>query len=130
MIYGVILFFSFFSFSQLKIDFFPDITFPFAGVITSYSGVGSEDIENLITRPVEEAVSSVKNIEKKALELNAKSRAKLANKLLSSLEDLSEAEIQKLWAEEAIRRNDEIEKGKVKLRSSDEVFTEARKRFK
>lgn len=64
MIYGVIIFFSFFSFSQLKIDFFPDITFPFAGVITSYSGVGSEDIENLITRPIEEAVSSVKNIEK------------------------------------------------------------------
>lgn len=64
MIYGVIIFFSFFSFSQLKIDFFPDITFPFAGVITSYSGVGPEDIENLITRPIEESVSSVKNIEK------------------------------------------------------------------
>lgn len=64
MIYAVIILFSFFSFSQLKIDFFPDITFPFAGVITSYSGVGPEDIENLITRPVEEAVSSVKNIEK------------------------------------------------------------------
>lgn len=64
MIYAVIIFFSFFSFSQLKIDFFPDITFPFAGVITSYTGVGPDDIENLITRPVEEAVSSVKNIEK------------------------------------------------------------------
>jgi len=64
MIYAVIIFFSFFSFSQLKIDFFPDITFPFAGVITSYTGVGPEDIENLITRPVEETVSSVKNIEK------------------------------------------------------------------
>ena len=64
MIYAVIIFFSFFSLSQLKIDFFPDITFPFAGVITSYSGVGPDDIENLITRPVEEAVSSVKNIEK------------------------------------------------------------------
>ncbi len=64
MIYAVIILFSFFSFSQLKIDFFPDITFPFAGVITSYPGVGPEDIENLITRPVEEAVSSVKNIEK------------------------------------------------------------------
>jgi len=64
MIYAVIIFFSFFSFSQLKIDFFPDITFPFAGVITSYTGVGPEDIENLISRPIEEAVSSVKNIEK------------------------------------------------------------------
>ncbi len=64
MIYAVIIFFSFFSFSQLKIDFFPDITFPFAGVITSYSGVGPDDIETLISRPIEEAVSSVKNIEK------------------------------------------------------------------
>lgn len=64
MIYSVIIFFSFFSFSQLKIDFFPDITFSFAGVITSYTGVGPEDVENLISRPIEEAVSSVKNIEK------------------------------------------------------------------
>ncbi|MDH7603603.1 MAG: efflux RND transporter permease subunit [Melioribacter sp.] len=64
MIYGVIILFSIFSFSQLKIDFFPDITFPIAGVVTNYPGVGPEDIENLITRPVEEAVSSVKNIEK------------------------------------------------------------------
>ncbi len=64
MIYGVIIIFSFFSFSQLKIDFFPDITFPIAGVVTNYSGVGPEDIENLVTRPIEEAVSSVKNIKK------------------------------------------------------------------
>ncbi|MEJ2618110.1 MAG: efflux RND transporter permease subunit, partial [Ignavibacteriaceae bacterium] len=63
MIYCVIIGFSFFSFSQLKIDFFPDIQFPYAGIITSYTGVGPEDIENLITRPIEEAVSSVKNIE-------------------------------------------------------------------
>ena len=64
MIYGVVILFSFFSFSQLKIDFFPNITFPIAGVVTNYSGVGPEDIENLITRPIEETVSSVKNIEK------------------------------------------------------------------
>lgn len=64
MIYGVILGFSIFSFSQLKLAFFPDITFPIAGIITNYSGVGPEDIENLVTRPIEEGVSSVKNIEK------------------------------------------------------------------
>jgi hypothetical protein len=73
---------------------------------------------------------AVKNIEKKVLELNVKSHAKLVNKLLSGLEDLSEAEIKKLWAEEALRRNDEIEKGKVKLRSADEIFINARARFK
>lgn len=64
MIYAVVIFFSFFALTQLKIDFFPDITFPFAGVITSYAGVGPEDIETLVTRPVEEAVSSVKHIKK------------------------------------------------------------------
>lgn len=64
MFYSVVIGFSLFSFSQLKIDFFPDIVFPIAGVITNYSGVGPEDIENLITRPIEESVSSVKNIEK------------------------------------------------------------------
>lgn len=73
---------------------------------------------------------TVKNIEKKVLELNIKSRAKLANKLLSSLEDLSESEIEKLWAEESLRRNEEIRQGKVKLRSAEVVFNDARKRFK
>lgn len=64
MIYSIVIGFSFFSFSQLKLDFFPDIQFPIAGVITNYSGIGPEDIENLVTRPLEEAVSSVKGIEK------------------------------------------------------------------
>ncbi len=64
MIYCIIIGFSLFSFSQLKIDFFPDIQFPYAGIITSYTGVGPEDVENLLTRPIEEAVSSVKNIKK------------------------------------------------------------------
>ncbi len=73
---------------------------------------------------------TVKNIEKKVLELNVRSRAKLANKLLSSLEDLSETEIEKLWAEESLRRNEEVNKGEVKLRSAEEVFSDARKRFK
>lgn len=64
MFYAIVLSFSFFAFTQLKIDFFPDIQFPIAGVITNYSGVGPQDIENTLTRPLEEAVSSVKNIEK------------------------------------------------------------------
>lgn len=63
MIYAIVIGFSFFSFSQLKLDFFPEIQFPIAGIITNYSGLGPEDIENLVTRPLEEAVSSVKGIE-------------------------------------------------------------------
>lgn len=64
MFYALALSFSIFAFTQLKVDFFPDIQFPIAGVITSYSGVGPQDIENTLSRPLEEAISSVKNIEK------------------------------------------------------------------
>ncbi|MCC6549719.1 MAG: efflux RND transporter permease subunit [Ignavibacteriaceae bacterium] len=64
MFYAIVLAFSFFAFTQLKVDFFPDIQFPIAGVITNYQGVGPKDIETMVTRPLEEAISSVKNIEK------------------------------------------------------------------
>jgi len=64
MFYAIILAFSLFAFTQLKVDFFPEIQFPIAAVITNYQGVGPQDIENIITRPLEEAISSVKNIEK------------------------------------------------------------------
>jgi len=64
MFYAIVLAFSVFAFTQLKVDFFPDIQFPIAGVITNYQGVGPQDIETTVTRPLEEAISSVKNIEK------------------------------------------------------------------
>ncbi|HQJ46935.1 MAG TPA: efflux RND transporter permease subunit, partial [Ignavibacteriaceae bacterium] len=64
MFYAIVLAFSFFAFTQLKIDFFPEIQFPIAGVITSYPGVGPKDIETTISRQLEEAISSVKNIKK------------------------------------------------------------------
>ena len=50
------------AFSNLKIDLYPDITFPGAAIVTTYEGVGSEEIENLITRPVEGAVSTVEGV--------------------------------------------------------------------
>ncbi|MCF8307060.1 MAG: efflux RND transporter permease subunit [Ignavibacteriales bacterium] len=64
MFYAIVMGFSIFAFTQLKIDFFPDIQFPIAGVIINYPGVGPQDIETTITRPLEEAISSVKNIKK------------------------------------------------------------------
>jgi hypothetical protein len=70
------------------------------------------------------------NIEKKLMKLDVNSRAKLASKLLTSLEDLSEDEIEKLWAEEAFRRDEELNKGKAKLIDAGIVFKSARARFK
>jgi len=42
----------------------PDLEYPVVSVVTTYEGVSSEDIENLITEPVEEVVSAVKNVKK------------------------------------------------------------------
>jgi len=72
---------------------------------------------------------SLEELKAEAMKLSPESRAKLAHALLLSLDDLSEAEIEKLWLEEAIRRDDEIDAGKVKLRKSEEVFRDARARL-
>ncbi len=50
------------SFLRLPIELMPDLTYPVAAVITSYEGVASEDIETLVTKPIETAVSRVKNV--------------------------------------------------------------------
>ena len=52
------------SFTRLGLDFFPDLEFPTVSVITSYSGASSADIENVLTRPLEQVVSSVNRVKK------------------------------------------------------------------
>ncbi len=60
----IVCLFGIISFVRIGIDMMPDLEYPFASVITTYEGVASEDIENLITRPIEEAVSTVKKVSK------------------------------------------------------------------
>ena len=52
-----------FTFSRLKLDQYPDIEFPVIAVITSYTGADPEAIEQLVTKPIEEAMSSVENVD-------------------------------------------------------------------
>jgi putative addiction module component (TIGR02574 family) len=65
-----------------------------------------------------------------ALRLSPEERAELASDLLQSLDDLSEAEIERLWLEEAARREAEIDAGTVELIPGDQVLKEARERLK
>ena len=65
-----------------------------------------------------EVLMSLEELKSEALKLTPEARAKLAQVLLESLEDLSEAEIERLWVEEAIRRDKEVDAGKVPLRSA------------
>ncbi|KAB2929045.1 MAG: efflux RND transporter permease subunit [Leptonema illini] len=50
--------------SRLKVNLFPDIAFPRISVITPYSNVQAEEIENLVTRPIEDALSAVPGVRK------------------------------------------------------------------
>ncbi|MCA9114140.1 MAG: efflux RND transporter permease subunit [Planctomycetaceae bacterium] len=52
------------SLSRLSIDLMPDVTFPTVSVTTVYEGAGPEEIETLITRPLEQALGSVHGVER------------------------------------------------------------------
>lgn len=62
-----------------------------------------------------------------ALSLDVRERAALAEKLLASLEELSEDEAERLWAEEAERRLEEYRAGRATAVSTEEVFKKAQK---
>ncbi|HNU75707.1 MAG TPA: efflux RND transporter permease subunit, partial [Deltaproteobacteria bacterium] len=62
MLILIITLFGLVSYSGLGLDLLPDLEFPFVSVVTTYEGVGSEEIETLITKPIEEAVSTVEGI--------------------------------------------------------------------
>jgi len=51
------------SLSRLSIDLFPEMELPVAVVVTNYSGVGPEEIEQQITKPIESVLSSVNNLD-------------------------------------------------------------------
>ncbi|NQT03806.1 MAG: efflux RND transporter permease subunit [Planctomycetes bacterium] len=51
------------SLINLPIDLMPDISYPTLSISCSYENAGSEEIEELITRPIEEALSAVPGVE-------------------------------------------------------------------
>ena len=69
---------------------------------------------------------TIDELRREALQLDASTRASLARDLLGSLDSLSEAEVERLWLEEAVRRDEEMVSGKVRSIPMDEVFAELR----
>jgi len=71
--------------------------------------------------------NAFKEIESSALKLSEKQRARLASKLLDSLERQRKYDVERIWLEEIERRNEELEAGNLELIPADEVFRNARK---
>lgn len=63
MVFLIVIILGFVSFTRLPIDLMPDITFPTLSLSTSYGNASPEEIEELITRPVEEAMAAVPGVE-------------------------------------------------------------------
>jgi hydrophobic/amphiphilic exporter-1 (mainly G- bacteria), HAE1 family len=64
MLSGVILLLGAMSLVRLPVDLMPDVEFPSITVRVSYPGVGPLEIEELITRPIEQTVSAVAGLER------------------------------------------------------------------
>ncbi|MFD0868655.1 MULTISPECIES: efflux RND transporter permease subunit [Paenibacillus] len=62
MVVLAILALGFVSLKNLAVDLFPNINLPIVVVATSYQGAGPQEVENLVSRPVESAVSSVQGV--------------------------------------------------------------------
>ncbi|MFU8860192.1 MAG: efflux RND transporter permease subunit [Cyclonatronaceae bacterium] len=57
-----ILLFGAVSLSRLNISLLPDLSYPTLTIRTEYTGAAPAEIENLITKPIEEALGAVKNV--------------------------------------------------------------------
>src|SRR5687767_15933585 len=58
MVLGVV------SMTRLGIDLFPEVSFPFVNVSVVYPGASPEEVETLVTRPIEDAVAGINGVKR------------------------------------------------------------------
>jgi len=88
--------------SELSVDLMPDLQFPTITVTTLYPGAGPEEVETLITRPLEQVLSSVNGFEQLTSE---------------SLEGSSSIRVQFKWGADLDAGIDEMRQAIDKVRS-------------
>ena len=62
MIVMLLVVFGLNAYPTLGIDLNPDVDFPIVNVTVTYTGASPEEMESLITKPIEDAVSSISGI--------------------------------------------------------------------
>ena len=70
----------------------------------------------------------INEIKAEALKLRPEVRAYLVRELLASLEGLDEAEVERLWLEEATRRDEDLGRGKARALPARETLKQVRDR--
>lgn len=69
-------------------------------------------------------------VEKEAMELSPADRARLAERLLETLDESEDADVEEQWLEEAERRYRDYRAGKIGSTPADKVFEEAKHKLK
>ena len=63
MIFVAVVVLGLVSMSLLGLDLMPDLEIPAVSVLTAYEGAGPEEVETLITKPIEDAVSTISGVD-------------------------------------------------------------------
>lgn len=63
VIYLIVVIIGVFAFLRLPIDLMPEIEMPTISVVTTYENAGPQEVEELITRPIETALSGIQGVE-------------------------------------------------------------------
>lgn len=74
MFYAALLLLGLVSLSRIQVNLLPEINIPRLTILTAYTNVSAGEIENLVTRPIEETLSSVNGVDK----VNSKSEEGLS----------------------------------------------------
>lgn len=59
-----VVLFGFVSFTRLKVNLLPELNYPTLTIRTEYVGAAPAEIENLVSKPIEETIGVVKNVRK------------------------------------------------------------------
>lgn len=62
MFFLILMLLGIISASRMPIDLYPEITYPVINISTSYSGAGPEEVEQLVTIPIERTISTINNV--------------------------------------------------------------------
>ena len=63
VIYLIVMVIGVFSLMRLPIDLMPEITMPTISVVTTFENAGPQEVEELVTRPIEAALAGIQGIE-------------------------------------------------------------------
>lgn len=120
MLYAIIAVLGIFSFFKIGVELLPEVDSPYVSVIVNYPGASTESVEQQVTKPIEDVLSTISHF-KQVRSATRPGRAEIFVELDSSADaDLVAIEATKKVS--TIRKNlpDDIDEPVVIKRSSDE----------